>query len=259
MPPRFRIGLAALVVAAILSAHVSPARAQDAYACLDDLSDDEVRYRLQFIERHLEEHGQYSRLWWWGWLTVISGAALGYWSAFAFARKGDDPEDYRMRRERLFINAAGASLLTTQLSVFAMTSAHAERKLRRLPTSTPGERRTKLQQATVLLERAAARQELGLSPTAHMGGPAWGIGSGTYLAVRDHPTFFVASAFVMPLVISEARVLSQPRAAIAAWREYRAMACYGRSGYAIPPTPARKRADWNVGVGPGGLNFGLSF
>jgi hypothetical protein len=258
LPPQ-RLGIAALVLASVLFAPVTPARAQDPYACLDDLSDDEVGYRLRFIERHIEEHSQYSNFWWWGWLTVIGGAGVGYWGAFALTREQDDPREYRMTRERLFINALGATLLTTQLSVFAMTSAHAKRKLRRMPSDTPEARRARLGQATVLLERAAKRQALGTSPTAHVGGPLWGIGTGSYLASRDHDGIWIASAFVMPLVISEVRILSQPRAAIDAWQKYRAMACYGRAGYAIPKASPRSRADWDLGMGPGGLAFSLTF
>jgi hypothetical protein len=254
-----RPGVVAIVLASMLLSHVGTARAQDPYVCIEDLSDDEVRHRLRFIESHIAEHSQYSKLWWWGWLTVIGGAGLGYWGAFALTREGDDPQAYRAARERLFINAAGATLLTTQLSVFAMTSAHAKRKLRRMPAGTPAERRARLRQATVLLERASKRQQLGTSPMAHVGGPFWAIGTGTYLATRDHPSFFVASAYVMPFIISEARILSQPRAAIDAFREYRVMACYGRAGYAIPMSPARSRVEWDVGMGPGGLAFRLAF
>jgi hypothetical protein len=257
-PPR-RLGVAAIVVVSMLVSHVGTARAQDPYVCLDDLSDDEVRHRLLFIESHIAQHSQYSKLWWWGWLTVIGGAGLGYWTAFALTQEGSDPQEYRAARERLFINAAGATLLTTQLSVFAMTSAHAKRKLRRMPTGTPEERRARLRQATVLLERAAKRQTLGISPMAHVGGPFWAIGTGSYLVSRDHPAFFIASAYVMPFIISEARILSQPRASIDAFREYRSMACYGRAGYAMPPSPARTRVDWDVGMGPGGLAFSLTF
>ena len=258
MSPRPRLAIAAIVIASLLVVPTTPALAQDPYACLGELSDDEVSYRLRFIQNHIDEHSQYSKLWWWGWLTVIGGAGIGYWSAFALTRK-NDPDEHRAARERLFINAAGATFLTTQLSVLAMTSAHSQRKLRRLPSDTPEARRAKLLQATTLLERSAKRQAVGVSPTAHVGGPVWAIGTGTYLAVRDHPAFFVASAYLMPLVISEARILTQPRAAIEAWRKYRAMACYGRSGYAIPEVVSRSRVDWNVGLSPGGLGFSLTF
>jgi hypothetical protein len=256
-PPR--LGLAAAILASVLVLNAGTARAQDPYACLEDLSDDEVRHRLRFIEDHIAEHSQYSNIWWWGWLTVIGSAGLANWTMFAITREGDDPSEYRMTRERFFINAVGATLLTTQLSVFAMTSAHAKRKLRRMPNGTPRERRDRLRQATVLLERASKRQQLGTSPTAHGGGPLWGIGTGTYLATQGHPTFFVASAYLMPLIISEARINTQPTAAIDAFRKYRAMACYGRSGYAIEPPPSRSRVDWDLSMGPGGLAFRLTF
>lgn len=259
MSPRTRSAIGAFLVATLLTAQARTTRAQDAYSCIDALTDQEVTYRLRSIEAHIAHHKQYSKLWWWGWLTVIGSAGLAYWTAFGVIPHEGDDHDYRMRRERLFINAAGATLLTTQLSVFAMTSAHSHRKLRKLPDGTPEERRVKLREATKLLERAAKRQSIGISPTAHVGGPVWAIGTGTYLAVRDHPTFFVASAYLMPLVISEARILTQPRASIYEWERYRAMACYGRSGYAIPATPERSRVEWDFGIGFGGVNFGFRF
>lgn len=250
------------IVAALLIALAMPSRialANDPYYCLDDLSESEVDYRLRWIERHFDEHERYSKAWFWGWISLMGAAAISHAVAFFTIPGQETQEDYRMLRERMFINAVGATFTTGQMGIFAMTSAHAPRKLRRMPADTFEEKRAKLHRAVTLLERSHDRQIMGKAAHAHAAGIGWAIGTGTYLTVRGHDTFPIVQAFVLPLVVVQGRILTQPRASIRAFQEYRTISCYGREGFALPPLQTPKRADWEISPGLGSLFLTVNF
>lgn len=254
--------LAPLLIAALLGLFFTPpqiALANDPYYCIDDLSESEIDYRLRWIEKHFNEHERYSKVWFWGWLSVMGAAAISHAVAFFTIPEQQTQNDYRMLRERMFINAFGATFTSAQMSIFAMTSAHAPRKLRRMPAGTVEEKRTKLHRAVTLLERSHDRQIMGKAAHAHAAGIGWAIGTGTYLTVRGHDPFPIVQAFVLPLVVVQGRILTQPRASIRAFEEYRTISCYGREGFALPPLRAPSRADWEISPGLGSLFFTVSF
>ncbi|NLE48749.1 MAG: hypothetical protein GX614_10130 [Sandaracinaceae bacterium] len=255
-----RLAMPIAMVLLIAFATAPPrALANDPYECIDDLSEYEIDYRLRWIERHFAEHERYSKIWWWGWLSVMGAAAISH--AVAFFAIPDQPtqNEYRMLRERMFINAVGATFTTGQMSILAMTSAHAPRKLRKMPANTVEEKRTKLHRAVTLLERSSERQILGKGAHAHAAGIGWAIGTGTYLTVRDHDALTLAQAFVLPLVVVQGRIFTQPRAAIRAYEQYRVIGCFGREGFALPPLRTVKRADWDITPGLGSLFFTVNF
>lgn len=252
---------AALLLVFLVVSIASPrgALANDPYYCIDDLSEAEIDYRLGWIERHFDKHERYSKVWWWGWLSVMGAAAISHAVAFFTIPDQETQSDYRMLRERMFINAFGATFTSAQMGIFAMTSAHAPRKLRKMPANTVEEKRTKLHRAVTLLERSHDRQIMGKAAHAHAAGIGWAIGTGTYLTVRGHDAFPIVQAFVLPLVVVQGRILTQPRASIQAFKEYRTISCYGREGFALPPLRTPKRADWDITPGLGSLFLTVSF
>ncbi len=253
-----------LVCALSATAQVAPQRAaaQDAYACIDRLSDAEVEHRLAWIVRAFDDGKRRARMWWYGWTTFAIGAVAFTWTAYGLTRG-----DGRDERDPALISAIGSSGLLTQAFALPLHSAFVPQRLRRLPDATPEERRAKLRRATRDLERSARREAMlrGIGP--HVGPFVFAIGTGTFLVVRhDDIPFAVALAFLAPPIIGESKVLSLTWNATRSWDRYRSFACQPpHAGPADEESldevsarlPDAPRSEWSLV--PAGLGLGVRF
>lgn len=237
------------------------ALAQDAYSCIDRLSDHDVQRRLMFVEASLESGKRRARIWWYGWTTFAVGATAATWGLYGLSR--DDPREVR---DSALVGALGSSLMLAQLVAFPLVPAFAPQRLARLPERTPEQRREKLRVATRYLERSAVRERRLRGVVAHLGGPLFALGTGTFIAVRHDEPLASLQAFLAPPIIGEARVLTLPRRAILDWRQYRSFACPPSAS--SPPSPdidrsavdeTRGARTWSIIPAPGGLGLRLQF
>ncbi len=251
-----------LACASLCAGPLPSARAQDAYSCIDRLSDAEVRHRLAFLERSFETGKRRARMFWYGWGAFGVGAVAFTWTLYGLRRdEGRDDSDPAL------INAFGSVLLLGQTAILPLWPAFAPQRLARLPERTPEERRAKLRRATRYLERSADRVELLRGIPSHLGAVAFAVGGGTYVAARYDEPLASAQAFIAPIVIAETKILSVPTHAYYDWERYRSFACQVP---AAPPSPEdldlgalepeeEEPIAWSLVPAPGGLGLRLEF
>lgn len=144
---RAATGIAALVLA-LLSPGAAPGQEPGA---IGTLSDEEVERRYRFIEERLDSHRTRAQIWHWSWTAINGGAAIGLGIAGGLASSTED-------RVSLFSQAALAGVGVADLYLLRPLPARdGAAPLRKLPASTPAERRARLAQAELLLRRAAGR------------------------------------------------------------------------------------------------------
>ena len=54
-----------------------PASAQDAFSCIEELDDDQVRYRIRYIEDKLQDGKKHATRWRYTWMGLWLGAGAG--------------------------------------------------------------------------------------------------------------------------------------------------------------------------------------
>ncbi|MFW2387999.1 MAG: hypothetical protein ACN4G0_06670, partial [Polyangiales bacterium] len=71
------------------------ANAQDAYSCIEELSDDEVRYRIRYIEGKLDDNKKQATRWRYTWmgLWLAGGAGMTY-AAINAANDHNNPDKF---------------------------------------------------------------------------------------------------------------------------------------------------------------------
>jgi hypothetical protein len=263
--PLMKFGLALRVIVVCATAFAAlPTRhaaAQDPYACIDQLSDEEVSHRLQFLVRRFEAGKRHARMHWYGWTTFSLGAVALTWTLYGLSR-----DDGHNESDPALVSAIGSVLLVAQQFAFPLVPAFAPQRLARIPESTPEERREKLRLATRYLERSAARLDMLRGISAHAGSMAFAIGTGTFLAVRHDEPLATTQAFLAPPVIAEAKILSLPWHAHYDWENYRAFACQvpemrAPSDPLVFDAPPRDESPvaWSIVPAAGGLGLRLDF
>jgi hypothetical protein len=245
---------------------VSRAAAQDPYHCIDDLTDEEVTFRIGHLEREFQRRKAWSRAWWWTWTGAFAAIIAGQIGFVATA----DGENAQIRRVSNGIGIAGSTASLALIVAMPFPRAFAPQRIARQPDSTPEERRAKLRYATRLLERAASVESFQSSMTAHLLGAVWGAGWSAFLHLRFRdetwytPVEPIKTAFAS-LAVTELKILTLPRLSQRAWDEYRGGACH--SMYMPPhvdedPTyriEEEEGADVQVSAGLGGFSMRVTF
>jgi len=232
---------ALLLVAAALLCPAGRASAQDPYACIDELSDEEVSYRIRAIEKGFAD-GRYKALGWRiGWIAGYAATA-GVQGALAVeARQDGRPWD----RFAFLYQAAGGAALALGLAVIPMPGVWGGKRIRKQTADTPAARRNKLRYATRLLERGAFIQEM-LGRGELIGvAVVYGTVGGTVKAVKwtGKSKGNTALMYIVPPVLATGTVLSAPGSLPEEWESYRGIACSGRydnRGADQPKVPPRK-------------------
>jgi len=237
----------ALLVAAAMSTGPSRARAQDAYRCIDELSDAQVSERLGFIERSFARTERRGRAWYWGFWTLMLGIAVGE----TVIAVRDDTEAGRVDAA---LGAAGATFVLTALTTQPFLGAFGTRRLGRHAARTPEERRAKLRYATDLLERSSDQEQFLTSWFAHASAWAYGAVVGSLMLVRYDDPWRATLGYISGLFITEPRLLSQPQQQVRDWERYRGDTC--SAPYVRPPEPP---IELSLRSAPGGLGLALSF
>jgi len=242
----WRLG-AALVLTAALS---GGALAQQTA----DLSDEQVKERLGFLENALVSAQPRAKLWWYGWIAGYSAAALvqGGLAAANWDKTGED-KDFA---EDMLVGGATCALGAGGLLISPFVPAYGPTGLQSMPEGTPEERRAKLLRAHELMRECAKREKEGRGWLTH--GLNLGVNAAAGLVtvlVFDRPWSEGLITFAISESVSLLNIFSQPR------RARRDLKNYEIRYLGKPGTYREGAADptWYVSVCPGGISFGMRF
>lgn len=246
MPKRSRIAifLSLTITAAIVAPR--PTCAQDAFGCIAELSDDEVQYRLERIQRELEDGKRKATRWRYGWM----GAWLAIGGATTYLAVDAAREDRRWDRFGWAYLAGGAYFAAlTQVSIPAPDVWGAKR-IRRLEGSSEALRKEKLRYATKTLERAAEVQAFTSGASGVVVSLIYGVTGGTVKAAQwpGLSRGLSAGMYIAPPTLVALQTMTAPRAATRAYEAYRGIACSSKYYEQERDGP---EIDFDVGLGGG--------
>lgn len=206
-------GIRLLVCALLAHLVAAPAIAAER-AQLDEpvLSDAVVEQRLRFIETRLDETRLHGQLWYWGWLTINLGSAVGNGLRSGLADDSDD-------QVRLASQAALGAIGTADLLFRPLVARLGADPIRHLPEGTPEERRRKLRAAEDLLRRNAERARERTNWVFHLANAALNGAAGAVTALAGDAEAGAITAAI-GFAGGELRILSQPWQPEGDWDAY---------------------------------------
>jgi len=214
-----------------------------------DLSDVEVKERLEHIQVVLDAGQSNANLWWEGWLIGYGAMATGMISAHFIIT-----DDENLRQDMLVGGVTSGLGVLGQL-IDPMVPGYAGDDLRVLPDGTAVERKAKLIQAEKLLFKSAQREIDGRSWLTHVIAGVVNLGSGLWTWLYyERPFLDGFISFAVGQAISEVQIFTQPTQAIDDYNEYKRK--YGLySSY----NKIRYKKNWYVGFTPGRFWAGIYF
>ena len=253
---RFSIQRAATLVACVLALGVltapGAAHAQDAFSCIEELSDDQVRYRIRYIEGKLQDGKKHATRWRYTWMSLwlAGGGAMTYAAVNA-------AQDKRFAdRFGWAYRAAGSYFLGLTHAIIPAPGVWGAKRIRRMDDSSEAARRAQLLYATNTLKKASTVQSFMGGAFPVTGSLIYGVVGGTIKATQwpGDSKGLTAAIFVAPVVLTGIQTATAPREGIEAYEAYRGIACsskyYQRE---------QEGADFDLSVTPGGGGFRVTF
>lgn len=253
--PRVARVLTCVLAFSVLFSILAPPRAanaQDAFSCIEELSDDEVRYRIRYIQEKMDDGKPQATRWRYIWMSLwLAGGGGMTYAAVNAARDQNDADKFGWA-----YLAGGAYFFGLMHAIVPAPDVWGAKRIRRMDDGTEEARRAKLQYATETLEKAAGAQELMGGALGVAGSLIYGVVGGTIKATSwtGASRGLTAALYVAPPVLMGLQTATAPRGAVSAYEAYRGIACsskyYDRS---------EEGADFDFSVAPGGANFKISF
>ncbi len=254
------LGLVALAGSSLLA--TPTVRAQDAYHCIDDLSEDEIDYRLSKIQKSFDSGKSHAAGWRFGWMFALSG--ITGVSAYNLATRQN------AKPERFFEYAllGGGLAQIIQLAAIPMPGVYGAKRIRRKPANSIEEKREKLRYATKTLEKSATIQEYFSGPNWGGGGVLYGLVMGSVYVgkynkdigampkrdARVRARLRAAGMYLLPPALSVGQALSHPTNNYTYWEDYRETACSGKYYDKDDAGP-----EFDLGMGPTNLTLTVRF
>jgi len=246
----------ALVLACALSFNLlappRPANAQDAFSCIEELSDDEVRYRIRYIQEKMEDGKPQATRWRYVWMSLwLAGGGGMTYAAVNAARDSNDPDRFGWA-----YLAAGSYFLGLTHAIIPAPDVWGAKRIRRQDDSTEEARRAKLLYATQTLKKSAAVEDLMGGPLSVVGTLMYGVVGGTIKATQwtGASRGLTAAIYVAPPVLAGLQTATAPRGSVMAYEAYRGIACSSKYYERTEEGP-----DFDFSVSPGGGSFKVSF
>jgi hypothetical protein len=178
----------------------------------EQLDDAQVSELLGSVEESLARQRLGASLWYAGWSAFnVTNVAVGVWKAATV--------DTRLERDTWLMSSIGAGLFVLGAVIMPLPGLYANLRLSRLPARTPEQRRAKLRQGLVLLERAAVGEERNSNLTAHLFGVGYALFSTGYIyfhnphARRSELYLAAGLQLLFSVIGAEATLWSVPRKA----------------------------------------------
>lgn len=228
------------------------ASAQDAFSCIEELSDDEVRYRIRYIEGKLQDGKKQATRWRYTWMSLwFAGGAGMTWAAIDNARDGDAADKFGWA-----YLAAGSYFMGLTHAILPAADVWGAKRIRRQDDGTEEARRAKLRYATETLKKASGVQELSGGALAIGGMLIYGIVGGTIKATqwKGHTRGLTAAMYVAPPILAGLQTATAPKAASQAYESYRGIACSSKYYDTSEAGP-----EFDFSVNPGGGSFKINF
>lgn len=221
---RFRIALTlCCALAFVLSTAARPASAQDAFSCIEELSDDEVRYRIRYIENELQDGKKHATLWRYTWMSLwLAGGAGMTWAAVNASQENRDWDRFGWA-----YLAAGSYFIGLTHALIPAPGVWGAKRIRKQDESSEAARREKLLYATETLEKASSVQEFNSGALGPVGGLIFGVVGGTIKATQwtGASRGLTAGMYVGPPILLGLQTATAPREAVMAYESYRGIAC----------------------------------
>lgn len=231
-------GLAAILVPIVALSVAAPpqARAQDAYSCIDELSDDEVRYRIRYITDKLEDGKKHATRWRYTWmgLWLAGGAGMTYAAVRASKDASGCLPGETQCRDRNEANkfgwaylAAGAYFAGLLNAVIPAPGVWGAKRIRKQDSSTELARREQLRYATDTLKKANGVQSFNAGAMGVAGSLIYGVVGGTVKATQwtGQTRGLTAAMYLGPPIVTGLQTATAPREGVEAWEAYRGIAC----------------------------------
>jgi len=247
--------VALVLTCAIAFALLAPPRAanaQDAFSCIEELTDDEVQYRIRFIEGKLQDGKKHAARWRYSWMGVYL-ALGGVTTYLAIDANNDNNDADYFGWGVLSLSFYAGALLSAAIPAPDVWGA---KRIRRMDGSTDVARQAKLLYATETLKKANNVQGFAAGPLGIVGGLTFGVVVGSIKATqwKGQSPGLTAALYIVPPFIAGIQNATAPREAMSAYESYRGIAC--SSHYY---QQEQDSLDFDFSAGPGGARFGIAF
>lgn len=230
-----------------------------------ELSDEQVKVRLGFIENFLRSAQPRAKSWWYGWIAgysmgaIIQGSlAVAHWNDVKPDPSLPNAPKIRDRgfAEDMLVGGATSVLGVGGLLIDPFLPATSVKKLERLPEATPEDRRSKLLQAEELLRKCAKRERDGRGWGTHLLNIGANAAAGLVTTLAFHRKWSDGLiTFAVGETVSLINIFTQPRRAIRDLENYEA----GDFGAQASALPGPKRGQWDIGFSPAGFHLAFRF
>lgn len=241
--------------------------AQDAFSCIDELDDDQVRYRIRYIEDKLDAGKKHATRWRYTWmgLWLAAGGGMTYAAIKASQDEKDCPtgmtgSDCRDENQGDKFGwaylAAGSYFVGLSHAFIPAPGVWGAKRIRRQDDSTEEARRAKLRYATETLKKANGVQSLSSGALGVAGGLIYGVVGGTVKATQwtGHTRGLTAALYLGPPIVMGLQTATAPNEAVKAYEAYRGIACSSKYYDTHEAGP-----EFDFSVNPGGGNFRVRF
>ncbi len=229
-----------------------PASAQDAFSCIEELSDDEVRYRIRYIQEKMDEGKPQAARWRYVWMSLwLAGGAGMTYAAVNAAKDSNEADKFGWA-----YLAGGAYFIGLTHALIPAPDVWGAKRIRRMDDGTEEARRAKLLYATQTLKKAAAVEEFMGGALGVVGSVMYGVVGGTVKATqwKGASRGLTAAIYVAPPLLLGLQTATAPRAASQSYEAYRGIACSSKYYERTEEGP-----DLDFSVSPGGANFKIAF
>jgi hypothetical protein len=217
-----------------------------------NLSDEQVKERLGFVENALVSAQPRAKLWWYGWIAGYSTGAAVQGGLAAANWDGGDNEF----AQDMLVGGATCALGATYLLISPFVPARAPSRLESVPEGTPEERQAKLLQAEALLRECAKREKEGRGWLTHCLNLGVNVAAGLVtIYAFDRPWSDGLVTFAINESVSLLNIFTQPRRAERDLENYE-VRYLGKPGTYREVNSDR---DFYVSVRPGGFCVGMRF
>ena len=243
------------------------ANAQDAFSCIEELDDDEVRYRIRYIEDKLEDGKKHATRWRYVWmgLWLAGGGGMTYAAINAANDEGScapGPAGDNCRSSNQADKfgwaylAGGAYFFGLMPAIVPAPDVWGAKRIRNKDESTEEARRAKLLYATNTLQKASNVQAFGSGALGIGASLIYGVVGGTVKATQwtGYSRGLTAGIYVAPVVLVGLQTATAPTEATKSFEAYRGIACsskyYDRSeegpefDFSVSPTGGRLKVSF---------------
>jgi hypothetical protein len=228
------------------------ANAQDAFSCIEELTDDEVRYRIRYIEGKMQDGKKQATRWRYVWMSLwLAGGGGMTYAAVKAARDSDQADKFGWA-----YLAAGSYFLGLTHAMIPAPDVWGPKRIRRQDDSTEEARRAKLLYATQTLKKSATIEEFSAGPMATVGMLTYGVVGGTIKATQwtGQSRGLTAAIYVAPPLLAGVQTATAPTGSAKAYEAYRGIACSSQYYQKTEEGP-----DLDFSVSPAGGSFKVSF